>query len=75
MPYPEMSKEEIAKSAKSYIEKQKAEGEIPTKEGWFQSLKEDFIGGWEDLVNTFSDSWDAISKMEDAFFGQDKDQK
>ncbi len=71
----EINKEDLAEKAKSYIREQKELGEVPTKEGWFDSLREDFIGGWEDLVHTFTDTWEAMSKMEDAIFGMDKDQK
>ncbi|WP_124643270.1 MULTISPECIES: hypothetical protein [Amniculibacterium] len=61
--------------AKNYIETQRENNEEPTKEGWFEILKEDLVGGWDEMVETFADTWEVANKMVDSFFGMDKDQK
>jgi hypothetical protein len=55
--------------AKNYIETQKQNNETPTKEGWFGSLKEDFVGGWDEVVDTITDTWEVANTMIDSMFG------
>ena len=59
--------------AKNYIETAKQNNEEPTNEGWFEILKNDFVGGWDEVMETFSDTWEVTNKMIDSFFGMDKD--
>lgn len=61
--------------AKNYIETQKQNNEEATKEGWFEILKEDLSGGWDEMIETFSDTWEVANKMFDSFFGMDKNEK
>lgn len=75
MSYPELTKEELKKRAQAYIEGKKAKDEEPTKEGWLKMLKDDFVGGWEEMVDTLNETWETMSKTTDAFFGQDKEKK
>lgn len=69
----EINKEELAEKAKAYIQEQQAQEETPTKEGWLKLLKDDFVGGWDEMVETFEDTWNSVSKMTDTIFGQNKD--
>jgi hypothetical protein len=63
----------LVEHAKNYIETQKQNNEDATQEGWFQVLiKEDLIGGWDEVVDTFRDTWEVANKMFDSMFGMDK---
>ncbi len=72
----DQNKVDLVEHAKNYIETQKQNNEEATQEGWFQLLiKEDLIGGWNEVMETFKDTWEVANKMIDSMFGMDKDQK
>ncbi|MBS1571592.1 MAG: hypothetical protein JST62_04230 [Bacteroidetes bacterium] len=62
--------------AKKYIETQKENNEEPTKEGWYQTLiKEDLVGAWDEMIETFKDTWEVTNTMIDSMFGISKESK
>ncbi|MBS1549944.1 MAG: hypothetical protein JSS94_08800 [Bacteroidetes bacterium] len=65
--------EKWVEHAKNYIETAKQNNEEPTKEGWFEILKNDVVGGWDEMMETFTDTWEVANKMFDSFFGMDKE--
>ncbi|MBV8325618.1 hypothetical protein [Chryseobacterium sp.] len=72
----EPNKMDLVEHAKNYIETQKQNNEDATQEGWFKLLiKEDLVGGWNEIVDSFKDAWEVANKMIDSMFGMNKDQK
>lgn len=69
-------KVDLVEHAKNYIETQRENNEDATQEGWFKVLiKEDLVDGWNEIVDSFKDTWEVANKMIDSMFGMDKGEK
>ncbi|MGX9986982.1 hypothetical protein [Soonwooa purpurea] len=69
-------KVDLVEHAKNYIETQRENNEDATQEGWFKLLiKEDLIQGWNEVMETFTGTWEIANKMIDSMFGMDKGEK
>ncbi|WP_160139811.1 hypothetical protein [Chryseobacterium sp. c4a] len=72
----EQNQSNLVEHAKSYIETQKQNNEDATQEGWFELLiKDDLVGGWNEIVDSFKDAWEVANTMIDSMFGMNKDRK
>lgn len=72
----EQNKMDLVEHAKNYIETQKRNNEDATQEGWFQLLiKDDLVGGWNEIIDSFKDAWEVANKMIDSMFGMNRDEK
>ncbi|QIG89017.1 hypothetical protein G6R40_04735 [Chryseobacterium sp. POL2] len=72
----EKDKVDLVEHAKNYIETQRENNEDATQEGWFKVLiKEDLVDGWNEIVDSFKDTWEVANKMIDSMFGMDKGEK
>lgn len=72
----QQKKVDLVEHAKNYIETQKQNDEDATQEGWVELLiKDDLVGGWNEIIESLKDTWEIANKMIDSMFGMDKDQK
>ncbi|AZA92789.1 Uncharacterised protein [Chryseobacterium nakagawai] len=72
----ELNQSNLVEHAKSYIETQKQNNEDATQQGWFELLiKDDLVGGWNEIIDSFKDAWEVANKMIDSMFGMNRDEK
>ena len=54
---------EWADKARDYINRQRANDQEATQEGWFESLKNEVADGWESVKDHANDAWEKAKDL------------